>query len=71
MSRFNAGENIAKEYLQEVRKIKYEDFINEDDLKKLRLEYLHWSASATKFGLGPRLGGINKATERTRKTQNG
>lgn len=71
VKRFNTGENIVLEYLAEVKKIKYQDFIGTDNLKKLRKEYLHWSASATKFGLGPRLGGIKKATERTRNIQNG
>ncbi|AWK05204.1 DUF2235 domain-containing protein [Flavobacterium crocinum] len=68
---FKEGENIVKEYLAEVKKIRYQDFIDLKDLKKLRREYLHWSASATKFGLGPRLGGIKIATQRTRNIQNG
>jgi hypothetical protein len=71
VSRFNNGENITKEYQEEIKKIKYQDYIEEEDLKQLRKEYLHWSASATKFGLGPRMGGVKNATERTRQTQNG
>jgi uncharacterized protein (DUF2235 family) len=71
VQRFNAGEKVTKEYLEEIKKIRYHDFININDLKTLRREYLHWSASATKFGLGPRLGGIKNATERTRNIQNG
>jgi len=69
--RFNAGENITDEYLAEAKKLKYQDFIDTEDLKTLRREYLHWSASATKFGLGPRSGGIEKATERNRNIQYG
>ncbi|GAA3757731.1 DUF2235 domain-containing protein [Flavobacterium ginsengiterrae] len=71
VKRFNKGENVQKEYLDEIKKIHYKDFIDLDDLKTLRRDYLHWSSSATKFGLGPRLGGIKKATERTRNIQNG
>lgn len=71
VKRFNTGENIEKEYVTEVKKIHYKDFIHANDLKTLRREYLHWSASATKFGLGPRVGGIKKATERTRNIQYG
>ena len=71
VKRFNEGENVQKEYVTEVKKMHYKDFIHTNDLKTLRREYLHWSASATKFGLGPRVGGIKKATERTRNIQYG
>ncbi|MNL54120.1 hypothetical protein D3C87_1774250 [compost metagenome] len=69
--RFNNGENVKEEYLAAVKKIKYQDYIDYEDLKTLRKEYLHWSSSATKFGLGPREGGVKNAAERNRKIQNG
>ncbi|MDN3671792.1 DUF2235 domain-containing protein [Flavobacterium branchiarum] len=69
--RFNSGENITNEYLAAIKKIKYQDYINEDDLKTLRNEYLHWSSSATKFGYGPKVGGIKNAIERNRNIQYG
>jgi hypothetical protein len=71
IERLNNGENVKEEYLAAVKKIKYQDYIDYEDLKTLRKEYLHWSSSATKFGLGPREGGVKNATERTRKIQNG
>lgn len=46
--------NDATKYLSELRKISYLDYINPEDLKTLRNEYLHWSVKANEFGLGSR-----------------
>lgn len=45
---------LDKEYLKELRQISYLDYINTEDLKTLRNEYLHWSVKANKFGLETR-----------------
>lgn len=44
----------SQSYLNELRQISYLDYINEQDLKTLRNEYLHWSVKANKFGLDTR-----------------
>lgn len=46
--------NDAAKYLNELRHISYLDYINPEDLKTLRNEYLHWSVKANEFGLGSR-----------------
>lgn len=71
VDRYNSGENIQAEYLAAVKKIRYQDFIAPEDLKKLRNEYLHWSSSATKFGYGPKVGGVKNGAERNRNIQYG
>jgi hypothetical protein len=45
---------LIQEYLNELRQISYLDYINPEDLKTLRNEYLHWSVKANKFGLETR-----------------
>ncbi|WP_163397645.1 phospholipase effector Tle1 domain-containing protein [Flavobacterium fluviatile] len=45
---------LAQEYLNELRQLSYLDYINPEDLKTLRNEYLHWSVKANKFGLETR-----------------
>lgn len=59
------------DYLEKLKAIHYEDFVDLDQLKILRNKYLHWSASATKIGYGPRVGKITNAKERTRNIQDG
>lgn len=46
--------NDAESYLNKLRQISYMDYINPEDLKTLRNEYLHWSVKADKFGLDKR-----------------
>jgi len=46
------GDNPSvAEYLAEIKKISYLDFIEEQDLKDLRHRYLHWSVKANQVGL--------------------
>lgn len=63
--------NSSGDYLEKLKAIHYEDFVDLDQLKILRNKYLHWSASATKIGYGPRVGKITNAKERTRNIQDG
>jgi len=46
--------NDTAKYLNQLRQISYLDYINSEDLKTLRNEYLHWSVKANEFGLGSR-----------------
>ncbi|WP_369014418.1 phospholipase effector Tle1 domain-containing protein [Flavobacterium anhuiense] len=46
--------SINEEYLSKLKRISYLDFIDEEVLKKLRNQYLHWSVKANELGLGSR-----------------
>ncbi|SHG84161.1 phospholipase effector Tle1 domain-containing protein [Chryseobacterium vrystaatense] len=59
------------DYLTRIKALHYEDFMDLDQLKRLRNKYLHWSASATKIGYGPRVGKVASGKERTRNIQYG
>ncbi len=59
------------DYVEKIKKIYYEDFTDPNDLKILRNRYLHWSASVTKLGLGPRVGKVTDAKDRKRNIQDG
>lgn len=55
----NRGHNkklkeIEKQYMQETIDIKYQDYIDWEDLKRLRNEYLHWSANILSVANIPR-----------------
>jgi hypothetical protein len=64
--------------LAEIKKISYLDFVEEQDLKDLRHQYLHWSVKANQLGLGakpqnnaPKKEGALEAKYRKRHIQNG
>jgi uncharacterized protein (DUF2235 family) len=59
------------QYLKESGQISYLDYIDPEDLKKLRNGYLHWSAKADQFGLEPRYNKILPAEKRKREIHNG
>lgn len=63
--------NFSGDYLSKIKALHYEDFVDLDQLKILRNKYLHWSASATKIGYGPRVGKVTSGKERTRNIQYG
>lgn len=63
--------NSSGDYVEKLKTLRYEDFIDPIDLKILRNQYLHWSASVTKFGLGPRIGKVTNGKERKRNIQDG
>ncbi|WP_336689667.1 MULTISPECIES: phospholipase effector Tle1 domain-containing protein [unclassified Chryseobacterium] len=63
--------NSSGDYVEKLKTLQYEDFIDPNDLKTLRNQYLHWSASVTKFGLGPRVGKVANGKERKRNIQDG
>lgn len=63
--------NSWGDYLTKIKTLHYEDFVDLEKLKMLRNQYLHWSASATKTGYGPRVGKVSNAKERTRNIQYG
>jgi Uncharacterized alpha/beta hydrolase domain (DUF2235) len=44
-------ESSAPQYLKDLKKIHYKDFMKLEDLKKLRNEYLHWSVKSNFLGL--------------------
>jgi hypothetical protein len=60
-----------QQYLAESAKISYLDYIKPEDLKSLRHEYLHWSAKADQFGLGPRFEGVLPIEKRKREIHHG
>lgn len=61
----------AQQYIAESAKISYLDYIDTEDLKRLRHEYLHWSVKADKFGLGPRFDGVLPVEKRNREIHHG
>jgi hypothetical protein len=61
----------VSQYLKESEQISYLDYINPEDLKKLRNKYLHWSVKADQFGLGPRFTEVLPAEKRKREIHNG
>lgn len=68
----------VSEYITEIKKISYLDFVDEQDLKDLRHQYLHWSVKANQLGLGaksqnnaPKKKGALEAKYRKRHIQNG
>ncbi|WP_160137844.1 phospholipase effector Tle1 domain-containing protein [Chryseobacterium sp. c4a] len=68
----------AAEYVQGLKKISYLDKIDENDLKILRGQYLHWSVKANQIGLdvkpydnGPKKKGALENKHRKRNIQNG
>ncbi|KPH12911.1 DUF2235 domain-containing protein [Chryseobacterium sp. ERMR1:04] len=63
--------NDSGDYLTQLNALHYESFVDLEKLKILRNQYLHWSASATKIGYGPRIGKVTSGKERTRNIQNG
>lgn len=63
--------NSSGDYVEKIKTLHYEDFIDVEDLKILRNKYLHWSASVTKLGLGPRIGMVTNSKERKRNIQDG
>lgn len=73
------GDNPSvAEYIAEIKKISYLDFVEELDLKDLRHRYLHWSVKANQVGLGaksqnnaPKKEGALEAKYRKRHIQNG
>lgn len=46
--------SLNDEYLSKLKRILYLDYIDEEVLKKLRNQYLHWSVKANELGLGSR-----------------
>lgn len=77
IAKYLRGESVS-DYLTEIKKISYLDFVDEQDLKKLRHEYLHWSVKANRTGLGaksqrdaPKKEGALEAKYRKRHIQNG
>lgn len=64
--------------MDEIKGISYLDYIQEEDLKKLRKEYLHWSVKTNKMGLNikgqkhdPSVEGAIAAKYRKRHIQDG
>ncbi|WP_160136480.1 phospholipase effector Tle1 domain-containing protein [Chryseobacterium sp. c4a] len=70
IAEFNRN-NSSGDYLSKIKTLHYEDFVDLDKLKILRNKYLHWSASATKIGYGPRVGKVESGKNRTRNIQYG
>lgn len=76
---FKAGKKpSAAKYKQDIKAISYLGHIGEEDLKKLRNQYLHWSVKANQIGLdakpndnAPKKRGALAAQYRKRNIQNG
>lgn len=65
------GEKTVAQYITESKQISYLDYIDAEDLKKLRNKYLHWSVKAEHFGLEPRFTEILPVEKRKREIHNG
>lgn len=69
--------NSSGDYVEKLKALRYENFIDInnlkeiEDIKTLRNQFLHWSASVTKVGLGPKVGNVTNGKERIRNIQNG
>lgn len=63
--------NSSGNYIAKAKELSYSNSFDMDHLKTVRNKYLHRSASVTKFGLGPKVGGITDAKDRKRNVQNG
>ena len=46
--------SIDSDYLSRLKQVSYLDYIDEEVLKKLRNQYLHWSVKANELALGSR-----------------
>ncbi|MFV0532010.1 MAG: phospholipase effector Tle1 domain-containing protein [Flavobacteriales bacterium] len=58
-------------YVQDIKAIRYQDFMDEDLLKKLRNQYLHWSVEYGSLVNGERTSGVLPASQRKRNIQAG
>jgi hypothetical protein len=68
----NTGfEYLSKQYYDIIKEIHYIDYMDIDDLKKLRNEYLHWSVKTNLFGLEPRFKGALPQQQRKREIHHG
>lgn len=69
--------SIDRDYLSRLKQLSYLDYIDEEVLKKLRNQYLHWSVKANELGLGsresqaPNKDGAYESRFRKREIQNG
>lgn len=63
--------NFAGNYLEKIKSLNYENYIDKEDLRSLRNGYLHWSASATKTGYKPIITTVERVDRRIRNTQQG
>lgn len=63
--------NSAGDYISRIKTLSYIDFVDLDDLKTLRNEFLHWSANVSEFGYAPRVTDVAIGNERSRFIQNG
>ncbi len=63
--------NSSGDYVEKLKALSYEEYVDPQDLKILRNQYLHWSASVTKLGLGPRIGKVANGKDRKRNIQDG
>lgn len=59
------------QYITESKQISYLDYIDKEDLKKLRNRYLHWSVKADQIGLGPKSKEVLSEEKRKRRIHNG
>lgn len=64
-------DTVADYYLDKLKRLNHQNYIDPLDLQILRNRYLHWSASATQFGYGPRIGMVTKDKKRKRNIQPG
>lgn len=63
--------SLSKVYIQEKKKFHYSNYIDSENLKKLRNEYLHWSVKSNLFGLAARNEGPLKQEDRKREIHEG
>jgi hypothetical protein len=64
-------EYLSRQYYSLLKEIHYLDYVDSNDLKKLRNEYLHWSVKTNLFGLAPRVEGALPQQQRKREIHNG
>ena len=64
-------DDLSKQYLSEIKREHYSQYVELEDLKTLRNQYLHWSAKDNLYGLEPIRTGALPQNERKREIHNG
>lgn len=67
----NKLKQIEKQYMQETLNFNYRDYIDREDLKRLRNQYLHWSANILAVASIPRTFFAQTEDKRKRTEQDG
>jgi len=70
VSQAKKGKSVEN-YISAIKSINYRDYLNFEDLKKLRNQYFHWSVNLDSIAMVPRIDTAEPAENRKRNIQNG